>query len=63
MAKTTKKDIPKKTRGRPSLPEKNRKTYLISLRLTKEERETYQAKADETGLSLSDWIRGVLQRL
>lgn len=61
MAKNTKKYIPTKTRGRPILLEEKRKTILITLRLTKEEKETYQAKAEKAGLSLSQWIRTVLQ--
>lgn len=63
MAKDTKIIESKRSRGRPSLPEMDKKTYLISLRLTKEERDIYQAKATKAGLSLSQWIRKSLKRM
>lgn len=63
MAKDNKIIEFKRSRGRPSLPEMDKKTYLISLRLTKDEREAYQAKADKLKLSLSQWIRKSLKRL
>lgn len=37
------------------------RTEYLSLKLSKEEREKYQVLADDQGVSLGEWIRGVLQ--
>lgn len=45
--------------GRPKLPEDEaRKGYPI--RLSKKERNAYQAAADAEGIELADWIRKTL---
>jgi len=56
-----KNDDKKRPKGRPHLPEGTSRGSLVSLRLTLDERATYQAQADQEGLSLSDWIRKTLK--
>lgn len=48
----TKRDEPKKV-GRPN---QGRSEYL-EVRLTPEEKQRFEASAQGTGLSLSDWVR------
>ena len=52
---------PKKRKaGRPKLPKAQVKN-VIAIRLTDSEKREYEAKAEQAGLRLSDWIRQALQ--
>lgn len=46
---------------RPGRPPRGKRAadVLIAIRLTPDERLTYQRAADVAGLNLSDWIRGL----
>jgi len=53
--------IEKRRLGRPTLPEDQLKQNVIALRLTREERQEYEKKAEEKGMFLSEWIRQALR--
>ena len=44
-------------RGRPTLPESERRSAWIRLRVTADELDRYCATALAAGLSLSEWVR------
>lgn len=46
-----------RTRGRPPLPESERRTYRVEVRLSAAERERLDAAADAEGVTLSEYLR------
>jgi predicted HicB family RNase H-like nuclease len=50
----------KRKAGRPKLP-KNQVKNVIAIRVTDVEKREYEARAEQAGLSLSDWIRQAIQ--
>jgi len=44
--------------GRPPLPESERRSQVLQLRLTKGERKDMEAGADASGEQLTEFIRG-----
>jgi len=50
----------KRKAGRPALPKAQVKN-VVAIRLTDEEKEAYQRKANGKGVRLSEWIREALQ--
>jgi hypothetical protein len=54
----------KKPRGRPEIPEKDRKSEILHIRVSEEERKKVEAAARKMGLGVADWIReGIIQDL
>ena len=49
-----------KQRGRPPLPEDERKGYMFRLRMTQEERELLDKAAKRDGTDTSAWARATL---
>lgn len=47
-------------RGRPHLPNDERRSRTLRFRCTGDDRKSYQAAADRAGVSLSEWIRIIL---
>jgi len=47
----------KRPRGRPEVSEKERRSVLLQFRVTEEDAKRIKQKADETGASVSDWLR------
>lgn len=43
--------------GRPPKAKEDRRSAVLRVRLTDEERERYQQAADREGLPLSEWVR------
>ena len=58
MAKTPENE----TRGRPALPENERRRNFLRVRLSDDELAKIQAAAASKGESVSDYARGVLTR-
>jgi predicted HicB family RNase H-like nuclease len=52
--------MPKKKMGRPLLPKGKVRDKIVALRLQPEERTAFEKAAQKRGLSLSDWIRQIL---
>jgi len=52
----------KPKRGRPPKEPESVRSGVYQLRLTDTERETYDRAAKRAGVSLSDWMRGCLDK-
>jgi uncharacterized protein (DUF1778 family) len=50
----------KRTRGRPELPESERKVGIVACRVDADERAQLDQAADKAGQRLSDWMRDKL---
>ncbi len=48
--------------GRPKLPRSRAKSYILHVRLQEAEKEQLEKKAAGDGLSLSQWIRKVIDK-
>jgi predicted HicB family RNase H-like nuclease len=44
-------------RGRPEIPEKERRSVLLQVRVTEKEALGIRQKAEKSGLSVSEWLR------
>jgi predicted DNA binding CopG/RHH family protein len=51
----------KKRRGRPNLPTGEAKQRVVSVRLNEEELKKYENLSKKKGMSLSKWIRKIVQ--
>jgi len=49
----------KATRGRPEIPDRDKRSVLVQSRVTEKEKKALKRAADKLGLSLSDWLRQV----
>jgi uncharacterized protein (DUF1778 family) len=47
----------KRTRGRPELPESERKAGIVACRVDADERDQLDRAAGKAGVRLSDWMR------
>jgi uncharacterized protein (DUF1778 family) len=47
----------KRTRGRPEIPEAERKATIVACRVDADERAQLDRAANKAGLRLSDWMR------
>jgi uncharacterized protein (DUF1778 family) len=52
----------KKRPGRPRKSAGQAKSHLMQIRLTPDEKRTFEEAAARTGEALSVWVRGVLRR-
>jgi len=55
MQKISKKPV--ETRGRPAMPEEDRRTKWMDVRFTAAEIATLKSRAADSGLSYSAWVR------
>lgn len=44
-------------RGRPEVPENERRSVLLQFRVTESEAKVIKRKAEKSGQSVSDWLR------
>jgi antitoxin component of RelBE/YafQ-DinJ toxin-antitoxin module len=51
----------KRPRGRPEIPEEERKGVIVACRVDAEERAQFDQAAERAGLRLSDWLRDRLR--
>jgi len=51
-----------KGRGRPTRDPSGEPSKIVPIRMTDSERIEYQKAAERSGLSLSEWVRGQLNR-
>ncbi len=54
------KNAPKRGRGRPPVPAKEKKVYRLLMRLSSKQRSAICATAERAGLSWAAWARMVL---
>lgn len=47
----------KRPRGRPEVPDKERRSVLLQFRVTEADAKRIRKKAASAGLSVSDWVR------
>ena len=55
-------DRPKRGRGRPPLPVKDKATKQVHFRCTAAEKVSYRKKAKEKGVGLSAWLKDLADR-
>jgi uncharacterized protein (DUF1778 family) len=51
----------KRTRGRPEIPEEDRKASIVACRVDADERAQLEQAAENADLRLSDWMRDRLK--
>ena len=49
----------KRPRGRPEVSDKERRSVLLQMRVTKSEADLIRRKAEKNGSSVSDWLRNL----
>jgi predicted HicB family RNase H-like nuclease len=53
----------KKKMGRPSIPKRQYRGIITTVRLKPEERQVFEQEAEKEGLTLSEWIRQTLKKI
>ena len=56
------KNEEKRQRGRPEVSDKDRRKVLMQFRVTESEAKQIRDSAEQTGLSVSDWLRSLARQ-